>query len=454
MNNENTLHGAKLWEKSVHVTEEIDRFTVGHDRELDLYLAKYDVLGSMAHVTMLHSIGLIADEELPVLLRELRAIYQVAESGDFVIEDGIEDVHSQVELMLTRKLGDMGKKIHSGRSRNDQVLVDLKLFTRDKIREVAEAVRDLFAELQQQSERYKNVLMPGYTHLQVAMPSSFGLWFGAYAESLADDMLLLEAAYRMTNRNPLGSAAGYGSSFPLNRTMTTELLGFDSMDYNVVYAQMGRGKNERNVAFALAGIAGTVAKLAFDACMFNSQNFGFVRLPDECTTGSSIMPHKKNPDVFELIRARCNKLQALPTQVVMIMNNLPCGYFRDLQEIKEVFLPAFDQLLSCLRMATYIVARMRVNEHILDDARYDLMFSVEEVNRLASEGMPFRDAYKKVGLDIEAHQFTPNKEIHHTHEGSLGNLCNDRIAALMQATYARFGFERVSEAEKKLLGGK
>lgn len=453
MNNENTLHGAKLWEKSVHVTEEIDRFTVGHDRELDLYLAKYDVLGSMAHVTMLHSIGLIADEELPVLLRELRAIYQVAESGDFVIEEGIEDVHSQVELMLTRKLGDMGKKIHSGRSRNDQVLVDLKLFTRDKIREVVEAVRDLFAELQQQSERYKNVLMPGYTHLQVAMPSSFGLWFGAYAESLADDMLLLEAAYRMTNRNPLGSAAGYGSSFPLNRTMTTELLGFDSMDYNVVYAQMGRGKNERNVAFALAGIAGTVAKLAFDACMFNSQNFGFVRLPDECTTGSSIMPHKKNPDVFELIRARCNKLQALPTQVVMIMNNLPCGYFRDLQEIKEVFLPAFDQLLSCLRMTTYIVARMRVNEHILDDARYDLMFSVEEVNRLASEGMPFRDAYKKVGLDIEAHQFTPNKEIHHTHEGSIGNLCNDRIAALMQATYARFGFERVSEAEKKLLGG-
>lgn len=453
MNNENMLHGAKLWEKSVHVTEEIDRFTVGHDRELDLYLAKYDVLGSMAHVTMLHSIGLIADEELPVLLRELRAIYQVAESGDFVIEDGIEDVHSQVELMLTRKLGDMGKKIHSGRSRNDQVLVDLKLFTRDKIREVAEAVRDLFAELQQQSERYKNVLMPGYTHLQVAMPSSFGLWFGAYAESLADDMLLLEAAYRMTNRNPLGSAAGYGSSFPLNRTMTTELLGFDSMDYNVVYAQMGRGKNERNVAFALAGIAGTVAKLAFDACMFNSQNFGFVRLPDECTTGSSIMPHKKNPDVFELIRARCNKLQALPTQVVMIMNNLPCGYFRDLQEIKEVFLPAFNQLISCLRMATYIVARMRVNEHILDDARYDLMFSVEEVNRLASEGMPFRDAYKKVGLDIEAHQFTPNKEIHHTHEGSIGNLCNDRIAALMQATYARFGFERVSEAEKKLLGG-
>ena len=452
MNNENTLHGAKLWEKSVHVTEEIDRFTVGHDRELDLYLAKYDVLGSMAHVTMLHSIGLIADEELPVLLRELRAIYQVAESGDFVIEDGIEDVHSQVELMLTRKLGDMGKKIHSGRSRNDQVLVDLKLFTRDKIREVAEAVRDLFAELQQQSERYKNVLMPGYTHLQVAMPSSFGLWFGAYAESLADDMLLLEAAYRMTNRNPLGSAAGYGSSFPLNRTMTTELLGFDSMDYNVVYAQMGRGKNERNVAFALAGIAGTVAKLAFDACMFNSQNFGFVRLPDECTTGSSIMPHKKNPDVFELIRARCNKLQALPTQVVMIMNNLPCGYFRDLQEIKEVFLPAFDQLLSCLRMATYIVARMRVNEHILDDCRYDPIFSVEEVNRLTLEGTPFRDAYKQVGLRIEAGDFTPNKDVHHTHEGSIGNLCNEQISSLEKSIVQDFDFGKTQAAFDSLLG--
>lgn len=447
----NTLGGAKLWEKSVHVTAEIDRFTVGHDRELDLYLAKYDVMGSIAHVTMLHSIGLIADDELPVLLRELRAIYDVAASGKFVIEDGIEDVHSQVELMLTRRLGDMGKKIHSGRSRNDQVLVDLKLFTRDKLREVAEAVRTLFVELQQQSERYSGVLMPGYTHLQVAMPSSFGLWFGAYAESLTDDMLLLEAAYRMTNRNPLGSAAGYGSSFPLNRTMTTRLLGFDSMDYNVVYAQMGRGKNERNVAFALAGIAGTVAKLAFDACMFNSQNFGFVKLPDECTTGSSIMPHKKNPDVFELIRARCNKLQALPSQIVLIMNNLPCGYFRDLQEIKEVFLPAFDQLLDCLRMATYIVGRMKVNEHILDDPRYDLMFSVEEVNRLATSGMPFRDAYKKVGLDIEAGRFTPDKHIRHTHEGSIGNLCNAEIAALMDATFNRFGFDRVAAAEQKLL---
>ena len=366
----------KLWEKSVQVTDEIDKFTVGHDRELDLYLAPYDVLGSMAHVTMLHSIGLIADNEIQPLLSELKNIYKLAREGKFVIEDDIEDVHSQVELMLTRKLGDMGKKIHSGRSRNDQVLVDLKLFTREKLREVAEAVKQLFTELQKQSERYKEVLMPGYTHLQVAMPSSFGLWFGAYAESLADDMLYLEAAYRLTNRNPLGSAAGYGSSFPLNRQLTTDLLGFDSMDYNVVYAQMGRGKMERNVAFSLASIAGTVAKLAFDACMFNSQNFGFIKLPDECTTGSSIMPHKKNPDVFELIRARMNRLQTLPQEMVMIMNNLPCGYFRDLQELKEAFIPAFDRLIDCLHMTTYIIERIKVNEHILDDARYNAMFSV------------------------------------------------------------------------------
>lgn len=441
----------KLWEKSVQVADEIDRFTVGRDRELDLYLARYDVLGSMAHITMLASIGLLEPQELDALLRELKNIYALCERGEFVIEDGIEDVHSQVELMLTRSLGDVGKKIHSGRSRNDQVLVDLKLFTRDSLRRVAEAVRALFDELQRQSENHRDVLMPGYTHLQVAMPSSFGLWFGAYAESLTDDMLLLQAAYRMTNRNPLGSAAGYGSSFPLDRDMTTRLLGFDSMDYNVVYAQMGRGKNERNVAFALAGIAGTVAKLAFDACMFNSQNFGFVKLPDECTTGSSIMPHKKNPDVFELIRARCNKLQALPQQITLIMNNLPCGYFRDLQEIKEVFLPAFDQLIDCLQMATYIVGRMRVNEHILDDPRYDLMFSVEEVNRLAADGMPFRDAYKKVGLDIEAGRFKPCKEIRHTHAGSAGNLCNDRIRALMDDVCAGFGFEKVEQAEQDLL---
>lgn len=441
----------KLWEKNVQVTDEIDRFTVGHDRELDRYLAKYDVLGSMAHVTMLHHIGLIADEELPLLLAELKQIYQRAATGDFVIEDDIEDVHSQVELMLTRRLGDVGKKIHSGRSRNDQVLLDLKLFARDKLREVAEALRSLFEELQKQSERYQQVLMPGYTHLQVAMPSSFGLWFGAYAESLADDLLLLEAAYRLTNRNPLGSAAGYGSSFPLDRQLTTDLLGFDSMNYNVVYAQMGRGKMERTVAFALAGIAGTVAKLAYDACLFNSQNFGFVKLPDECTTGSSIMPHKKNPDVFELIRARMNRLQALPQEVVLIMNNLPCGYFRDLQELKEVFIPAFDQLIDCLHMTTYIIEKMKVNEHLLNDTRYDLMFSVEEVNRLAAEGMPFRDAYKKVGLDIEAGKFRPVKEIHHTHAGSIGNLCNQEVAERMLQTWQRFGFDRVAEAEQKLL---
>lgn len=442
----------KLWEKNVKVTDEIDRFTVGHDRELDLYLAPYDVMGSMAHVTMLHSIGLIADDELQPLLNGLRDIYREAVEGRFHIDDDIEDVHSQVELMLTQRLGDMGKKIHSGRSRNDQVLLDLKLFTRHKLREVADAVVQLFRELQKQSERYKDVLMPGYTHLQVAMPSSFGLWFGAYAESLADDMLMLEAAYRIVNRNPLGSAAGYGSSFPLDRSMTTRLLGFDSMDYNVVYAQMGRGKMERNVAFALAGIAGTVAKMAFDACMFNSQNFGFVKLPDECTTGSSIMPHKKNPDVFELIRARMNRLQTLPQEMVLIMNNLPCGYFRDLQELKEAFLPAFDRLTDCLHMATYIIERIKVNEHILNDPRYDAMFSVEEVNRLAAEGTPFRDAYKKVGLDIEAGKFQPNKQIHHTHEGSIGNLCNERIKQLMDSTYGRFGFDKVDAAVEALLG--
>ena len=441
----------KLWEKNFEVNAEIERFTVGRDREMDLYLAKYDVLGSMAHITMLESIGLIGKDELPLLLAELKNIYQVCERGEFVIEDGVEDVHSQVELMLTRKLGDMGKKIHSGRSRNDQVLVDLKLFTRHELMEVADAVKVLFDELIQKSEQYKHVLMPGYTHLQVAMPSSFGLWFGAYAESLTDDMLFLQAAYKMTNRNPLGSAAGYGSSFPLNRQMTTDLLGFDSMDYNVVYAQMGRGKMERNVGFALATIAGTIAKMAFDACMFNSQNFSFVRLPKECTTGSSIMPHKKNPDVFELIRAKCNKLQALPQQVTLIMNNLPVGYFRDLQIIKEVFLPAFDALKDCLGMAAYIINKIEVREDILDNPMYDPMFSVEEVNRLAAEGLPFRDAYKKVGLDIEAGTFRPNKDIDHTHEGSIGNLCNDRISALMTNVFAGFGFDRMLKAEEELL---
>jgi len=441
----------KLWSKGFEINKEIERFTVGRDREMDLYLAKYDVMGSMAHITMLNSIGLIADDELPVLLKELRKIYAICEKGEFVIEDDIEDVHSQVELMLTRALGDMGKKIHSGRSRNDQVLVDLKLFTRAALREVVEGTKTLFDELIAKSEQYKNVLMPGYTHLQIAMPSSFGLWFGAYAESLTDDMLYLQSAYKMTNRNPLGSAAGYGSSFPLNRQMTTDLLGFDTMNYNVVYAQMGRGKLERNVAFSIAGLAGTLAKLAFDACMFNSQNFQFVKLPKECTTGSSIMPHKKNPDVFELIRAKSNKLQSLPTQVTLIQNNLPCGYFRDLQIIKEVFLPAFDELKDCLNMTAYIINKIEVREDILDNPMYDPIFSVEEVNRLAVEGMPFRDAYKKVGLDIEAGKFTPNKNIHHTHEGSIGNLCNDRIQALMQSILDGFHFEKVDEAEKKLL---
>ena len=442
----------KLWSKGFEINKEIERFTVGRDREMDLYLAKYDVMGSMAHITMLNSIGLIADDELPVLLKELRKIYAICEKGEFVIEDDIEDVHSQVELMLTRALSDMGKKIHSGRSRNDQVLVDLKLFTRAALREVVEGTKTLFDELIAKSEQYKNVLMPGYTHLQIAMPSSFGLWFGAYAESLTDDMLYLQSAYKMTNRNPLGSAAGYGSSFPLNRQMTTDLLGFDTMNYNVVYAQMGRGKLERNVAFSIAGLAGTLAKLAFDACMFNSQNFQFVKLPKECTTGSSIMPHKKNPDVFELIRAKSNKLQSLPTQVTLIQNNLPCGYFRDLQIIKEVFLPAFDELKDCLNMTAYIINKIEVREDILDNPMYDPIFSVEEVNRLAVEGMPFRDAYKKVGLDIEAGKFTPNKNIHHTHEGSIGNLCNDRIQALMQSILDGFHFEKVEEAEKKLLG--
>ena len=441
----------KLWEKNFEVNKEIERFTVGRDREMDLYLAKYDVLGSMAHITMLESIGLLGSDELQPLLTELKAIYHTCEKGEFVIEDGVEDVHSQVELMLTRKLGDMGKKIHSGRSRNDQVLVDLKLFTRHELIDVVEGVKVLFDELIQKSNQYKGVLMPGYTHLQIAMPSSFGLWFGAYAESLADDMLFLLAAYRMTNRNPLGSAAGYGSSFPLNRTMTTQLLGFDSMDYNVVYAQMGRGKMERNVAFAMATVAGTLAKMAYDACLFNCQNFQFVKLPKECTTGSSIMPHKKNPDVFELIRAKSNKLQSLPQQIMLIMNNLPVGYFRDLQIIKEVFLPAFDELKDCLQMAAYIINKMAVNEHILDNPMYDPMFSVEEVNRLAANGMPFRDAYKKVGLEIESGQFHADKNIHHTHEGSMGNLCNDKIEALMNQTMAEFGFDRVRKAEAQLL---
>lgn len=441
----------KLWEKNFEVNAEIERFTVGRDRELDIYLARYDVLGSMAHIKMLQSIGLMEKDELDALLAELRNIYSDCTEGRFVIEDGVEDVHSQVELLLTRRLGDMGKKIHSGRSRNDQVLVDLKLFIRHELREIADGVMTLFSELQEKSGQFKDVLMPGYTHLQIAMPSSFGLWFGAYAESLADDMLFLQAAYRMANRNPLGSAAGYGSSFPLDREMTTRLLGFSSMDYNVVYAQMGRGKTERNVAFAMASVAGTLAKMAFDACLFNCQNFGFIRLPKECTTGSSIMPHKKNPDVWELIRGKCNLLQGLPNQIAMMTTNLPLGYNRDLQLLKEVLFPAIADLRSCLSMAAFMLGNIRVKEHILDDPKYDYLFSVETVNNLVLSGVPFREAYRRVGLDIEQGRFKPQRQVHHTHEGSIGNPCNDEISALMQQTVERFDFGKVVSAEADLV---
>jgi len=441
----------KLWEKTTQVNAKIEAFTVGRDREMDLFLAKYDVLGSMAHIRMLQSVGLLQTEELKPLLDELKNIYQLTENGTFVIEEGVEDVHSQVEMLLTRKLGDMGKKIHSGRSRNDQVLLDLKLFARAEIEKTVTAVNDLFEVLISQSNKYKDVLLPGYTHLQVAMPSSFGLWFGAYAESLADDLQLLLSAWKITNRNPLGSAAGYGSSFPLNRQMTTDLLGFDTMNYNVVYAQMGRGKMERTVANALASVAATVAKLAFDACMYTSQNFGFIRLPDEFTTGSSIMPHKKNPDVFELTRAKCNRLQSLPQQIMMITNNLPSGYFRDLQIIKEVFVPAFAELIDCLEMTTMMMAQVEVNTEIMKDSRYDLLFSVEEVNRMTLLGTPFRDAYKQVGLDIEAGNFKPNKAVYHTHEGSIGNLQNDEICAYKNSIVAEFSFEKVKHAIESIL---
>ena len=424
----------KLWEKNFEVNKEIERFTVGRDRELDLYLAKYDVLGSMAHITMLESIGLLEADELRQLLTELKNIYATCERGEFVIEDGVEDVHSQVELMLTRQLGDMGKKIHSGRSRNDQVLVDLKLYTRHELKETVEAVKVLFDELIQKSNQYKNVLMPGYTHLQIAMPSSFGLWFGAYAESLVDDMLFLLAAYKMTNRNPLGSAAGYGSSFPLNRTMTTELLGFDSMDYNVVYAQMGRGKMERNVAFSLATVAGTLAKMAFDACLFNSQNFSFVKLPKECTTGSSIMPHKKNPDVWELIRAHSNRLQSLPNELSMMTTNLPHGYHRDFQLLKESLFPAIETLHQLLKMTFFMLQHVSVNTDILTDSKYDYLFTVEEVNNRVLQGTPFREAYIEVGKEVENGTYRANKTVNHTHAGSIGNLCTKQIREKMEKT--------------------
>ena len=441
----------KLWHKNIQVDKEVERFTIGKDREMDLYLAKADVLGSIAHTTMLESIGLLTSDELQQLLAELRAIYRSIDSGQFVIEEGVEDVHSQVELMLTRKLGDIGKKIHSGRSRNDQVLLDLKLFTREAIQQLVKNISELIDVLISQSNRYKAILMPGYTHLQIAMPSSFGLWFGAYAESLTDDLQLLLAAYKICNRNPLGSAAGYGSSFPLNRQMTTDLLGFDSMNYNVVYAQMGRGKLERTVGFALAGIAATLSKLAYDSCLFNSQNFGFIRLPGEFTTGSSIMPHKKNPDVFELARAKCNNIQSIPQQITLIINNLPSGYFRDLQITKEIFFPAFDELSDCIHLITLMMQSLEVNENILDDDKYSLLFSVEKVNELVLQGVPFREAYKQIGLEIEAGNFVVNKKVNHTHEGSIGNLCNDQIKKLKAEIINDFQFEKVNLAVEKLL---
>ncbi len=441
----------KLWDKGTSVNELIEKFTVGKDRELDLYLAKFDVLGSIAHAKMLQSINLLSVSELAELQTELVSIFRIIEKGDFRIEDGVEDVHSQVELMLTRKLGDTGKKIHSGRSRNDQVLLDLKLFTRSEIQKLVVAVAQLFDKLLTKALTNQQYLMPGYTHLQVAMPSSFGLWFSAYAESLVDDLVLLRAAYRITNQNPLGSAAGYGSSFPLDRQMTTDLLGFESMNYNVIYAQMGRGKMEKTVAFALSSVAATISKFAYDVCLFMSQNFGFVSLPDELTTGSSIMPHKKNPDVFELVRAHCNKIQAVPYQISLITNNLPSGYFRDLQILKEVFLPSFQELTDCISIAGFAIDNMTVNTNLLDDDRYKYVFSVEDVNKLVMQGMPFRDAYKKVGNQINAGTYEPSREVNHTHKGSIGNLCLDEIADRMVAVIEGFEFEQIEKAYSNLL---
>ncbi len=441
----------KLWDKGTPVDKSIELFTVGKDREMDLFLAPFDVLGTLAHSTMLQTIGLLEVHELESLKSELLAIYQEAIQNKILIEEGVEDIHSQVEMILTRKLGDMGKKVHSGRSRNDQVLLDIKLFIRHKLKEVVESVVELFDVLQAQSEKHKNVLIPGYTHLQIAMPSSFGLWFGAFAESLTDDLEMLLAAWNITNQNPLGAAAGYGSSFPLNRTLTTELLGFKDLNYNVVYAQMGRGKTERNVAAGLASVAYTLSKLAMDGCMFTSQNFGFLKLPDEFTTGSSIMPHKKNPDVFELIRAKCNKIQALPADVAMITTNLPTGYFRDMQVIKEFFLPAFDELIACLQLTTLALKGVKVKDGLLDDAKYDFLFSVEEVNNLVLQGVPFRDAYKQVGAQIEAGAFKPSHHLNHTHEGSIGNLCNKEIKDKKDRVVEKFSFQQVERAIEELL---
>lgn len=444
----------KLWQKDKTSLKEVERFTVGKDQEMDMYLARFDVLGSLAHIAMLESIGLLTRAELDVLSAELKRIYTRIEEGSFRVEAGVEDIHSQVEIELTRTCGETGKKIHSGRSRNDQVLVDIKLYLRDEIQAVVNAVKSVFDLLIHQSEKHKTSLLPGYTHLQLAMPSSFGLWFGAYAESLVDDIITLHAAYQVVNKNPLGSAAGYGSSFPLNRTMTTELLGFDDLNYNVVYAQLGRGKTERIVASALANIAATLGKLSMDACLFLNQNFGFISFPDELTTGSSIMPHKKNPDVFELIRARCNQLQALPNTIIVATTNLPSGYHRDMQLLKEVLFPAIQHLKDCLEMTHLMLSNIRIKENILSDEKYRFLFSVEEVNKLVLAGMPFRDAYKKVGQDIELGDYHPDTTVKHTHEGSIGNLCLDEIGKSMHEVISGFHFEKVKGAFDRLLSEK
>ncbi len=441
----------KLWDKGLPVDQQIEAFTIGKDRTLDVGLARYDVLGSIAHSKMLQTIGLLTRQELQSLEQALRDIYKVVEAGEFVIEEGVEDVHSQVELMLTRRLGDTGKKVHSGRSRNDQVLLDLRLLIRQEIQYVTEETHQLFDTLLSLSEQYKDVLLPGYTHTQVAMPSSFGLWFAAYAESLTDDLLLVQTAYRMANQNPLGSGAGYGSSFPLDRTLTTRLLGFETLHYNVVYAQMSRGKIEKVVSFALASLAATLARLAADICLYMSQNFGFISFPDALTTGSSIMPHKKNPDVFELIRAKGNQLQALPYEISLIMTNLTSGYHRDLQVIKENFLPAFDTVRQLLRLAAYSLPQIIVQKDILHDEKYQYLFTVETVNKQVMQGVPFRDAYKQVGTQIADGTYQPDRHLHHTHEGSLGNLCNEAIRQKMQQRLAAFSFEAAQQALQALV---
>ncbi|WP_433896137.1 argininosuccinate lyase [Sphingobacterium mizutaii] len=441
----------KIWQKNIDVDSFVETFTVGQDREMDMNLAAADVLGSLAHTKMLNSIGLMTEQDLVEVQKELKNIYKEILAGNFKIEDSVEDVHSQVEMMLTERIGEAGKKIHSGRSRNDQVLVDLKLYFRSEIESIFKNTEELFNQLISLSNQYKAVLMPGYTHLQIAMPSSFGLWFGAYAESLVDDLQLLKAAWNVCNKNPLGSAAGYGSSFPLNRTMTTNLLGFEDLNYNVVYAQMGRGKTERILAQAMSSIAATLAKFAMDVTLFINQNFGFISFPAHLTTGSSIMPHKKNPDVFELIRSRCNKIQALPNEIAMMTTNLPVGYHRDLQLLKENLFPAFQSLNDCLAIAKYMLENITIKNNILDDPKYDYLFSVEVVNNEVLNGVPFREAYRKIGLDIEEGKFQPAKEVNHTHEGSIGNLCNDQIERMFIEVKADFGFEKVEAALERLL---